>query len=216
MINSNEEYGIVYVLSNPAMPSLVKIGMTNRNDINLRLQELYNTSVPVPFVCEYACKVLKEDCTKIERALHIAFNPNRTNPSREFFEIEPEQAIAILKLLDRTEDITTEVVKESEESLSSTDKDAGIKLRRRKRPPLNFKEMGIPLGSSLEFVDEEIRATATVSAERKVSYNEEERSLTNLTQELLNLEYAVQPTPYWQYQGKNLLTIYNDTYEEIE
>ena len=39
-------YGIVYVLTNPAMPDLVKIGMTNRDTIDARMKELFNTSVP--------------------------------------------------------------------------------------------------------------------------------------------------------------------------
>ena len=38
---------IVYVLTNPAMPGFVKIGYTT--DIQARLKQLHNTSVPVPF-----------------------------------------------------------------------------------------------------------------------------------------------------------------------
>ena len=45
---------------------------------------------------------------EVERALHIAFAPQRINPKREFFQINPEQAIAILRLL-KTEDATQEV-----------------------------------------------------------------------------------------------------------
>lgn len=41
--------GIVYVLSNRAMPGLVKIGMTTRPELDTRLKELYTTGVPVPF-----------------------------------------------------------------------------------------------------------------------------------------------------------------------
>lgn len=50
MSNSNS-HGIVYVLTNPAMPGLVKIGMTTRSDIDARMKELYSTGVPVPFDC---------------------------------------------------------------------------------------------------------------------------------------------------------------------
>jgi hypothetical protein len=32
----------------------------------------------------------------VERALHIAFGPDRVNPAREFFSIAPERAIAII------------------------------------------------------------------------------------------------------------------------
>ena len=62
--------GIVYVLSNRAMPGLVKIGMTTRPELDTRLKELYTTGVPVPFDVEYACEVKASDCNKIEKALH--------------------------------------------------------------------------------------------------------------------------------------------------
>lgn len=83
----SKEYGIVYLLTNPVMPGLVKIGMTAQEDIDKRMKELYTTGVPVPFECQYACKVDKNDCLKIEKALHKAFEPNRVNATREFFRI---------------------------------------------------------------------------------------------------------------------------------
>ncbi len=48
------EYGIVYLLTNPVMPGLVKIGMTTQEDIDKRMKVLYTTGVPVPFECQYA------------------------------------------------------------------------------------------------------------------------------------------------------------------
>ena len=39
--------GIVYVLTNPAMPGMVKIGKTGR-DVELRLNDLYTTGLPCP------------------------------------------------------------------------------------------------------------------------------------------------------------------------
>ena len=78
--------GIVYVLTNPAMPGIVKIGKTTRG-VSARLNELYSTGVPLPFRCAYAARV--EDESKVERAFHQAFGPDRINPRREFFDIEP-------------------------------------------------------------------------------------------------------------------------------
>ena len=76
------------------MPGLVKIGMTTQEDIERRMRELYTTGVPVPFECQFACKVKKGDCAKIEKALHTAFAPQRINANREFFRIQVEQAKA--------------------------------------------------------------------------------------------------------------------------
>ena len=73
------EYGIVYLLTNPYMPGLVKIGMTKQEDLEKRMKELYTTGVPVAFECQFACKVNNKDCAKIERALHTAFEPQRVN-----------------------------------------------------------------------------------------------------------------------------------------
>ena len=82
--------GIVYVLTNSAMPGLVKIGMTTRDSIDAMMKELYSTGVPVPFDCSYACEVKVSDCAKIEKALHTALGSNRINANREFFSIKPE------------------------------------------------------------------------------------------------------------------------------
>lgn len=75
-----EDLKIVYVVTNPAMPGLVKIGYTTHNDANTRIGQLYTTGVPVPFELEFACKV--KNAEKVEKALHIAFSPYRINPKR--------------------------------------------------------------------------------------------------------------------------------------
>jgi T5orf172 domain len=52
-----EKKGIVYVLINPAMPNIVKIGLTTREGIEQRMKELFTTGVPVPFECSYPVPV---------------------------------------------------------------------------------------------------------------------------------------------------------------
>jgi len=84
---------IVYVLTNSAMPGLVKIGYTSQDDANSRIAQLYTTGVPVPFTIEYACKVqnaeeVEKVCTSplartgsIRSANSSASNPTRQSPS---------------------------------------------------------------------------------------------------------------------------------------
>ena len=215
MTSKTINYGIVYVLSNPAMPGLVKIGMTNKESVDARLKELFNTSVPVPFECEYACKVI--ETAKVEKALHMAFHPYRIHSQREFFEISPEQAIAILQLLDKSKDITEEIVEEINNELTEVDKAAGKKMKITRRPPLNYLEMGLQIGSQLEFnrSDDEVYVVKVCNA-KKVSYCGVETSLTAVTKELLGIEHSVQPTSYWTFNGKNLMDIYYETYVNSE
>lgn len=196
---------VVYVLTNPAMPGFVKIGKTLLEDVSQRLSQLYTTGVPFPFQLAFACKVPNAD--EVEKALHRAFAPYRANAKREFFNIDAEQAIAILKLL-HVQDATAEIA-QLPTSIPADEVQAGQQYTAR-RPNLNFTEMGIPIGSVLHFI--EGKATVTVSGDKKVLLEGEEMSLTAATRQLLSLEYNVAPGPYWTYDGKLLRTIYDETY----
>ena len=90
---------IVYVLTNPAMPGMVKIGMTDRDDVQHRMRDLYTTGVPLPFECVIAREIEDRAAAEIETALHTAFGPNRVNASREFFELDPEQVQVLLRVM---------------------------------------------------------------------------------------------------------------------
>ena len=210
MTNKQNDYGIVYVLTNPAMPGLVKIGMTSRNNIDERMKELYGTGVPVPFECKYACKVKSSDCEKIEKALHTAFAPDRINANREFFKIKPEQAMAILELFNR-EDVTQEITDEIDNDLTTEDKSASEKINSSRRPPLNYFEMGMKRDDLLVFIKDN-NIIASIADEKKVMYEGEIYSLTALTKKILNIQHAIQPTGYWMFNGKNLRDIYDETY----
>ena len=106
------------------------------------------------------------------------------------------------------EDVTPDIQEEADK-VDVESKEASKKLSSR-RPNLNFIEMGIPVGSVLQF--SESNSTVTVISERKVSLNNDELSLTRATRELLGLEYSVQPSPYWRFEGRTLKDIYEETY----
>ena len=204
------EYGIVYLLTNPYMPGLVKIGMTKQEDLDKRMKELYTTGVPVAFKCEFACKVNNKDCAKIEKALHTAFDPQRVNKNREFFKINVEQAKAILELFHHT-DVTEDVSEEIENDLTQEDKEASDKAVK-KRPPLNYYEMGIHKGDVLRW-KEDPSIIVTVTSERKVSYKGEEVSISALSAQLKGYKVKhIQPTPHWLYEDRLLSDIYDETY----
>lgn len=129
---------IVYVLTNPAMPGLVKIGMTDRNDVQQRMNGLFGTGVPFPFECVMAKEVEGMTAGQVESAFHRAFAPNRANPNREFFQIEPEQAAAILRLLPGKD--VTPGAKEEEDAVLEDDKAAAKEFvaRRERTNEIDF------------------------------------------------------------------------------
>lgn len=161
-------------------------------------------------VPKYACKVKSSDCAKIEKALHTAFAPNRINANREFFQIKPEQAMAILELFNR-EDVTQEITEEIDNDLTTEDKSATEKINSSRRPPLNYFEMGMKKGDVLVFIKDPSTEVSVVD-EKKVKYQGDVYSLTGITKKLLNITHAIQPTGYWMFEGKNLRDIYDETY----
>lgn len=203
--------GIVYILTNPAMPGLVKIGMTTRDEVMIRMNELYSTGVPLPFECSFAGRV--SDVKKVEQAFHTAFGPYRINPSREFFEIEDEQAIALLELMC-IENVTPQVSAELNSKVDEASKSAGKEYSRKKRPPFDFQEMNIPIGSILQSVNNE--ETCQVVSNKKVLFIGEVVSLTRATKIILQNDYNVAPGPHWTFEGRRVRDIYNETYGSLE
>ena len=121
---------IVYALTNPAMPRLVKIGMTDRPDVQDRMRDLYTTGTPLPFDCVIAWELEGPTAADVEQALHTAFAPHRINPSREFFELEdPEQVVALVRLLPGR-DVTPSDVEQSS-AVEPADQVAAVEFKRR-------------------------------------------------------------------------------------
>lgn len=83
----------LYVMSNPSMPGLVKIGKTATSPKQRRL-ELHSTGVPTPFVLELSVEV--DDCHASERAAHSVLAKYRVTDNREFFRISVPKAIQVI------------------------------------------------------------------------------------------------------------------------
>ncbi len=92
--------GWVYIMSNPSMPGLLKIGVTQRK-AKIRAKELSSaTGVPTPFVIEFTALV--EDPYSVESSVHRALSRARVNGRREFFRVKKAEARAIVvKFSDR-------------------------------------------------------------------------------------------------------------------
>ncbi|HHY1017044.1 TPA: GIY-YIG nuclease family protein [Klebsiella michiganensis] len=77
--------GWVYVLSNPCMPGIYKVGMTTTSP-EVRARELSSaTGVPAPFKIEAA--FYTHSPLESEKEVHEVLSEWRVNDSREFFEL---------------------------------------------------------------------------------------------------------------------------------
>ena len=92
---SHSKAGWLYVISSPSLPGLVKLGATRRLNPTIRVKELSSSSLPEPFKAH--CFVFSDDCFELENNIHKYFDKERVNPDREFFRIEPKEAIDVLK-----------------------------------------------------------------------------------------------------------------------
>ena len=194
--------GIVYVLSNPAMPDYVKIGRTHGNrpqDVLDRMREIDTTGVPRAFYCEYAAVVA--DYKEAEQVLLNAFGENRVRPNREFLEdIPPYRVIAILKFL-ALEDVTP-----------SPDLDGNPPERTPRTPSIQFSKIGIEPGDFLQWADDQnISCRVIDNRTRRVCYENQEYALSRLTADLKpwNVSY-VQVGPYWLFRDRTLGELWSD------
>lgn len=82
--------GYIYILSNPSMPNLLKIGFTERN-VDERVEELNSTGVPVPFEIEAIFG--SPNAYTDEQAIHELLNKHRLSSNREFFSVDLKEAV---------------------------------------------------------------------------------------------------------------------------
>ena len=189
---------IIYLLTNPSMPGLVKVGRTT--SLEERMRSLYNSSTPVPFECFYACEV--DDSKEAERRIHNAFNANRVNQKREFFRINPESIREVLKLIEKKDITPNEDFVDDSSDLNALNHEKEIRSR------FKFSMVNIPPNSVLQFSKDET-ITATVVDDFQINFENQITSTSSSARTILNLMgykgTAYQGTLYWNYEGETLL-----------
>ena len=90
------EEGLVYILTNPAFKTFyIKIGFTT--NLKTRLNDLYNTSVPLRFKVYALLKTPKYKLA--EKMIHAALKASRIGDDREFFMLNPDEALNQMKIV---------------------------------------------------------------------------------------------------------------------
>ena len=201
--------GIVYVLVNEAFDSYVKIGKT----INLeqRLKQLDNTSVPLPFRCVFAVNV--PDMDKIEKLAHSAFADHRVRTNREFFEIDPQRVISALQMTGGNEVTPKSDIAADDDGLKA------LENRKSKRRVWTLLDAELKVGDVLTFTRDDT-VTATVIDERKIEFRGNVTSVSGAALTLLHeLGYTwktVNGWGYWLYDGETIGERLNRLLDERE
>jgi hypothetical protein len=87
----------IYVLTNPTMPNLIKIGYTDKTPDKRAFQLSRSTGVPLKFNVAYAFKCFNAHALEIE--LHRYLKDYRINNDREFFQMKIDEAKEAIWLL---------------------------------------------------------------------------------------------------------------------
>ena len=189
---------IVYILTNEAMPGLVKVGKTT-SDLLGRIRALDTTGIPLPFECFFAAEVA--DGHLAEKLIHDAFDDRRVRKNREFFEIAPERIASALKLAAVREITPTGPV------IVEPDDAAALKKAKERRNRFSFRTAEVPLGAVLAHKKDEVEV-CTVKDNHTVIYNGEEMSLSQSALRVFHkLGYnwsAVSGPSSWVYEGELL------------
>ncbi len=190
---------IIYVLTNPSMPNLVKIGRTS-SSVEQRMRELDNTTAPLPFKYFFAGKV--ENGIEVEKKIHIIFGDQRVRKNREFFRVDPNRVRTAIELV-LIEDVTPK------RDLSGTEEDLqAVDDFIDRRPPMKFSMVKVPIGAELSFArDEKIKCR--VVSDRQIEFEGQITSLSAAALILLKRDgwrtsHQIQGPLYWLYEGEPL------------
>ena len=85
--------GWIYVISNKAMPGLIKVGSSSK-DPEERAQELDHTGTPHPYVVEYDI-LIEGELYQVEQLIHEKLSSH--SEGKEWFRCEPEQAVSAIR-----------------------------------------------------------------------------------------------------------------------
>lgn len=186
--------GFVYIFTNPCLDGWVKIGKTERNDINARLNELNAPpNIPLSFRCYATYEVenpfeieqrIHSIIDRIDNSLHAReqLNNGRTR-EREFFKISPETAYGIFKDIaalrgdsDKLR-LTTPTLDQSQEQ--------EIAESRTKRSNNSFKLLRINIGEEVSFLYDDTIVATVIDNKNKLNLDGVIYSVTGLAKKIL-------------------------------
>lgn len=221
-----KEKGYVYILTNDSFrEDWVKIGRSSR-PVDVRSKELDNTAVPLPFKVYATIQTTKY--TNVERIVHKQIDrltDLRIRQNREFFNVEPSQALDIL--LDLATAIDDAVVMQYVDDKPvqlypsiNNEKPQAVKTEKHvQRKPFEFAMVGLKDGDMITFAPLNIQVK--VNGKNKVEFEGRLWSLSAFTGTYLPIEKqnnsgAYQGPKYFTYNNKTLWDLRLELEKQVE
>ena len=204
---SKNDPGYVYILTNPSFrEDRVKIGKSSR-PVDVRSKELDNTAVPLPFEIYATMKTVKFN--EVEKVVHKTIDrltDLRIRQNREFFNIEPQRALDILRDLATTIDDAEVLLYENNEPIREKEKKIEERHEER-RARFKFSMCGIKIGELVTF--DPTGLVVKVASDDSVEYEGRIYKLspfvgTFMPEDRRNKSGAYQGAKYFSYNGKIL------------
>lgn len=207
--------GLVYIMINPCLDGWIKIGMTERGEIEKRLVELNQpTNLPLSYRCYATYEV--DNPKKVEKHIHNLIDQiddslharetlgNGRIREREFFKISPETAYGIFReiaaLMNESENLCLYAPTE-EQSQEQEIADAHTR-----RSNNTFTLLNIPVGTEIVFLSDNNITAKVIGATNEVEYQGQKYSVSALAQKLLA---GTAPVNGWRYFTLNGITLYD-------
>ncbi len=206
----NPFVGAIYILVNPAFPTLVKIGYAD--DVQKRMKTLNsNSGIPDPYHCYAIYKVKKRlEDLKLHNLIDTLDSSLRHTKNRESYDMNCQKAYDILSAIAQIngdeEQLIYNPYSDHYFEQSVFDGENIQDSQKQKQSRLKFSMIGIPIGSTLVFTKNPAITCITKNDDNKVEYNGVTYAISKLAAELLHIS-AAQGGSYFKYNGELLVDI---------
>ncbi|MDB4373059.1 GIY-YIG nuclease family protein [Mariniblastus sp.] len=87
--------GYVYILTNPSLPGMVKIGQSEKSPQTQAKELSQQSGVPTPFTVAFEINI--GNCEMVEERIHKRLEHTRVNNNQEFFSISVDAAAEVIR-----------------------------------------------------------------------------------------------------------------------
>lgn len=211
--------GLVYILTNPCLDGWVKIGMTERNNIDKRLHELNSPeNIPLSYQCYATYEVdnprdvekrIHSIIDRIDDSLHAREHlDNGRIREREFFKITPETAYGIFKDVAALRGDSDKLI--PTRPTTNQSQESEIAETRSRKSNNSFELLDITIGEEVSFLFDDSIVAVVQDKKNHVLYHNQVFTVTGLAKMILIEKYGWSEDLHvngWRYFTKNGMTL---------